>query len=428
MTFFLFNIHQTKSSSKEGAAIGSDLTVSTMSKQKKLGAVCLLALMELGATAAFLLSPCPLARRVTVAVRQRARAGALGLRAVTEAETGESYLEKMVSGLGLKGSKSETRWGGDLAREAEACAEVLQSASQVCLKLASKMKMADESLGKEMSASDTQAGMSVIKAGDSTPVTAADFAIQAIVAEQLKQAFPNDRFMGEEDAADLREDAALRAMTVSIAQEYTDMSEAEILAAIDSGVEAPRGEGERVWILDPIDGTKGFMTNQNYIIGLALVVDGTPVVAGMGNPRVDPLPSIMVAVQGKGLKYWPASGAGPVPPQLAPEEQAKKTAWIVKHESLAKFRGPTSLGFPMAELNEEGPPWLVSRPMTAGSPMPFGPRCKTDSELALYCVPRKILLLPFRVHASTCFTLEGLLTPSLMWGWQASPRTCAAVP
>ena len=93
------------------AAIGSDLTVSTMSKQK-LGAVCLLALMELGATAAFLLSPCPLARRVTVAVRQRARAGALGLRAVTEAETGESYLEKMVSGLGLKGSKSETRWGG----------------------------------------------------------------------------------------------------------------------------------------------------------------------------------------------------------------------------------------------------------------------------------------------------------------------------
>ena len=60
--------------------------------------------------------------------------------------------------------------------------------------------------------------------------------------------------MGEEDAADLREDAALRAMTVSIAQEFSGSSEEEILAAIDSGVEPPRGKGERVWILDPIDG------------------------------------------------------------------------------------------------------------------------------------------------------------------------------
>lgn len=30
------------------------------------------------------------------------------------------------------------------------------------------------------------------------------------------------------------------------------------------------GESERVWILDPIDGTKGFMTGKNYIVGLAL--------------------------------------------------------------------------------------------------------------------------------------------------------------
>jgi len=41
-----------------------------------------------------------------------------------------------------------------------------QTASQVCLNLSSKMTMAEESLGKEMSADDTQAGMSVIKAGD----------------------------------------------------------------------------------------------------------------------------------------------------------------------------------------------------------------------------------------------------------------------
>lgn len=269
--------------------------------------------------------------------------------------------------MGLRAAE----WGGDLAKEAKECARVVQMASQVCLNLASKMKMVEESLGKEMSADDTQAGMSVIKAGDSTPVTAADFAIQAIIAEELKKAFPNDRFMGEEDASDLREDAALRGMTVSIAQEWSKSSEAEIMVAIDSGVEPPRGQGERVWILDPIDGTKGFMTNQNYIIGLALVVDGEPVVAAMGNPRLEEynVPSIMVAVKDKGLRYWPARGDGPVPQQLTPTDRQKKTDWLVKMESLAKFRGPTSKGFPMAELNENGPAWLVSRPMSTGSPV-----------------------------------------------------------
>jgi 3'-phosphoadenosine 5'-phosphosulfate (PAPS) 3'-phosphatase len=269
--------------------------------------------------------------------------------------------------LGLRAAE----WGGDLAKEAQECARVVQIGSQVCLNLASKMKMAEESLGKEMSADDTQAGMSVIKAGDSTPVTAADFAIQAIIADELKKAFPNDRFMGEEDAADLREDPALRAMTVSIAKEWSKSSEAEIMAAIDSGVEPPRGKGERVWILDPIDGTKGFMTNQNYIIGLALVVDGEPVVAAMGNPRLEEsnVPSIMVAVKDKGLRYWPARGDGPVPQQLTPSDRQKKTDWLVKIESLAKFRGPTSAGFPMSELNENGPAWLVSRPMSTGSPV-----------------------------------------------------------
>ena len=144
-------------------------------------------------------------------------------------------------------------------------------------------------------------------------------------------------------AADLREDAALRAMTIGIAQQYSASSEADIMSAIDSGVEAARGKGERVWILDPIDGTKGFMTNQNYIIGLALVVDGEPIVAALANPRLEQhdVPSIMVAVKDKGLRYWPASGAGPIPARLTPALQEKKVSWLVKMESLAKFRGPT---------------------------------------------------------------------------------------
>ena len=35
-------------------------------------------------------------------------------------------------------------------------------------------------------------------------------------------------------------------------------------------LEADRGKGERVWVLDPIDGTKGFMTGQAVLLLLLL--------------------------------------------------------------------------------------------------------------------------------------------------------------
>ena len=87
-------------------------------------------------------------------------------------------------------------WGGDLADEAATCALVVQKASELCLKLAEELTVSKESLGKDMKKEDTQKGISVIKEGDSSPVTAADFAIQGFVSAELKKSFPDDRFMG----------------------------------------------------------------------------------------------------------------------------------------------------------------------------------------------------------------------------------------
>ena len=54
---------------------------------------------------------------------------------------------------------------------------------------------------------------------------------------------------------------------------------------MDRGLEPPRGEGERCWVLDPIDGTKGFMTGQGFVIGLALLdAHGDALVGVMGVP------------------------------------------------------------------------------------------------------------------------------------------------
>ena len=59
------------------------------------------------------------------------------------------------------------------------------------------------------------------------------------------------------------------------------------LADVDRGLEPPRGEGERCWVLDPIDGTKGFMTGQGFVIGLALLdANGDALVGVMGVPAL----------------------------------------------------------------------------------------------------------------------------------------------
>jgi 3'(2'), 5'-bisphosphate nucleotidase len=48
----------------------------------------------------------------------------------------------------------------------------------------------------------------------------------------------------------------------------------------------PGGRGRRWWTLDPVDGTKGFLRNEQYAVALALVEDGAVVLAAMGCPNL----------------------------------------------------------------------------------------------------------------------------------------------
>ena len=118
---------------------------------------------------------------------------------------------------------------------------------QLCNALACEMKVVEASAtgGKTMDACDTTAGVSIIKPGDDTPVTAADFAIQGMVSGLLRMQFPNDRFMGEEDAAELRADADLCALAQRLCAEH---SKGARVAAVEENLDLPRNlmdEGQR---------------------------------------------------------------------------------------------------------------------------------------------------------------------------------------
>lgn len=129
----------------------------------------------------------------------------------------------------------------------------------------------------------------VVQKKDRSPVTVADYGAQAVVSHQLAQAFPEIPLVGEEDADALRADADLAEKVTRFAQQVApNMTSDEVLNAIDRG---QHGGGDGLfWVLDPIDGTKGFLRKEQYAVCLALIENGEVLVAVLGCPNlpVDP--------------------------------------------------------------------------------------------------------------------------------------------
>lgn len=167
------------------------------------------------------------------------------------------------------------------------------------------------------------------------PVTIGDFAIQALLTSSLHAAFPTDSFVGEEDASELRENAVLRQRVWETVQQADVSVDDIVLPAdademcdmIDRCQNAP-GAG-RVWVFDPIDGTKTFLRREMFAINVALVVDGQQAVAVVACPLLSPEPpspsttiqndsldptgrgSLLYAVKGHGAFVRPLTTAAP---------------------------------------------------------------------------------------------------------------------
>jgi len=128
---------------------------------------------------------------------------------------------------------------------------------------------------------------------DRSPVTIADFASQALVAHLLEQAFPDDPLLAEEDASALRQPEGreiLQQVTRFVARFLPQAQPDLVCTWIDRG-NAPFGgspnPGQRFWTLDPIDGTKGFLRGGQYVVALALLVEGRVHMGALACPNLD---------------------------------------------------------------------------------------------------------------------------------------------
>ncbi|KFY25703.1 hypothetical protein V493_04498 [Pseudogymnoascus sp. VKM F-4281 (FW-2241)] len=156
---------------------------------------------------------------------------------------------------------------------------------------------------------------------DKSPVTIGDFGAQALIIQAIKYAFPEDQVVGEEEASSLREDVKLRDQIWELVNSTRlDDSEAEkliggpiptvdaMLDAIDAGNSAGGDKG-RIWALDPIDGTKGFLRGGQYAVCLGLMVDGDVKVGVLGCPNL-PIDDSAPLTQDAGKDQTDSEGKG----------------------------------------------------------------------------------------------------------------------
>lgn len=177
-----------------------------------------------------------------------------------------------------------------------------------------------------------------VEKDDLSPVTIADFAVQALLVATFKAAFPRDNFVGEENASLLRSNKSLLQRVWGLLKDLKarglptgckiPASKDELCDLVDQcGTSIPGGEGSgRTWVFDPIDGTRTYILGQVYAINVAMLVDGKQTVGVVGCPNTSmdakaPMSNADIDPSSGGCILYTARGHGtyvrPLPGSIA---------------------------------------------------------------------------------------------------------------
>lgn len=177
---------------------------------------------------------------------------------------------------------------------------------------------------------------------DRSPVTVADFGAQALICRLVGEAFPQDAIVGEESSHALQETgnaAQLEAVLRFIGQQGAACDASRLFEWIDRGGGEPTG---RYWVVDPIDGTKGFLRNDQYVVALALMEAGQVQWGFMGCPALPHAGGtgiLFVAQRGAGAEALTLEGASLGPIRTSPTHDPAQARFAESVESAHTHRG-----------------------------------------------------------------------------------------
>lgn len=133
------------------------------------------------------------------------------------------------------------------------------------------------------------------------PVTIADYGAQAIICRAIKAHYPADGVVSEESGAQFLQLVSpdQRAQVLEILADVLGqpVSENEVVEWLDFGTGRAT---QRIWVIDPIDGTKGFLALRHYAIACGMLVDGEVAEGIVAAPGYN---------DGQGALFYTANGA-----------------------------------------------------------------------------------------------------------------------
>jgi 3'(2'), 5'-bisphosphate nucleotidase len=167
---------------------------------------------------------------------------------------------------------------------------------------------------------------------DRSPVTVADFAAQAVICKRLRDAFPEDAIIAEEDSGELQKpdrSDVLEAVTGYVRRVFPGVSQAEVCDWIDF---SSRSVAQRFWVVDPIDGTKGFLRGAQYAVAIGLIENRRVKLGMMACPNLHLDPGKLDGP--KGCIFFAVRGEGSVQMDLDGGRRRKLSTW--KGEDLSE--------------------------------------------------------------------------------------------
>ena len=212
----------------------------------------------------------------------------------------------------------------NLTNELETAKTIARVAAGICQNIQSELVDPSQKAGRE-------------------PVTIADYASQALIGNALAENFPEDGVLSEERSEEfmllLSDDqrALVQRFVTDAVGGY--VFEEQVCAWLDFGKQM---QAERTWVVDPIDGTKGFLGLRHYCVAIGLLVGGEPVLGVLASPGFysdeetppdDDRGALTYARQGGGTYMEPLGGGPSSPIQVSTVTDPRAATLLTSFES-----------------------------------------------------------------------------------------------
>jgi 3'(2'), 5'-bisphosphate nucleotidase len=140
------------------------------------------------------------------------------------------------------------------------------------------------------------------------PVTIADYGSQAVILAEIGTAFPAHRVMAEEGSDHMLDQAGKEGARRIVSIVGEALGRAVDMAEVARWIDHTGPDRSLTWVIDPIDGTKGFLRREQFAIAIGFLHEGRVHAGVLACPHLPIDPDD--PARGMGVLFTAVGGAG----------------------------------------------------------------------------------------------------------------------